>query len=111
MSKPDISEGEWTNEHIIGEILELNAAGKTPDDLGGYVHRELPKVEAYTNVVGQDSLTRFDDKKSGRSKSRRKKPSSGNRKAPNKNEVSARKPNPRRPKPKGNSKRRNNPEK
>lgn len=56
----------------VAEILAMNAKGKMPEDLKDFIIIEEPKeVETYSNVVGQDSLTRFDEKKS---RSRRNKP-------------------------------------
>ncbi|MBL4625751.1 MAG: hypothetical protein JKY42_11530 [Flavobacteriales bacterium] len=48
----------------VKEILALNKDGKKPGDLKGFV--KIAKQEVlpdYENVVGQDSLTRFDKKK------------------------------------------------
>ena len=46
----------------VKEIISLNKKGKKPSDLGQYQAMtapvEKPKPE-YSNVVGQDSLTRF----------------------------------------------------
>lgn len=62
----------------VQEIIEMNENGKQPEDLKLFAVREsAPKKEAYSNVVGQDSLTRFDKKKKkkaprkGRKKSRK----------------------------------------
>lgn len=60
----------------VKEIIAMNEEKKFPQDLKGFVEIEAPKEEAYSNVVGQDSLTRFDQKKTKRKK--RRKPS-GNR--------------------------------
>jgi cell fate regulator YaaT (PSP1 superfamily) len=47
----------------INEIIELNKKGKKPADLNDFAEIiEAPKEENYLNVVGQDSLNRFDDK-------------------------------------------------
>ncbi len=48
----------------VNEIIALNKDGKKPQSLEDFV-LELPtiKQESYQNVVGQDSLTRFDTKK------------------------------------------------
>ena len=48
----------------VNEIIALNKEGKKPQSLEDFV-LELPtiKQESYQNVVGQDSLTRFDTKK------------------------------------------------
>lgn len=53
------------------EIIGMNKSGKKPDDLDVELVEKKKSVD-YENVVGQDSLTRFDtEKKSGKS-SRRK---------------------------------------
>ena len=62
-------EGEWMNWHIIttdqaNEIISLNKKGKKVASLEEYATEliEDTKVE-FENVVGQDSLTRFDSPK------------------------------------------------
>ncbi|MCC1485518.1 PSP1 domain-containing protein [Winogradskyella immobilis] len=62
-------EGEWMNWHIIttdqaNEIIALNKKGKKVASLEEYATEliEDTKVE-FENVVGQDSLTRFDSPK------------------------------------------------
>lgn len=75
----------------VSEILEMNKNDKFPIDLKSYVETEEPKVEVYGNVVGQDSLTRFDEGKK-KSKGRKKRrnpnqkgkpnPKGGQKKAP-----------------------------
>jgi len=78
----------------VKEIIEMNENKKFPEDLKGFVEVEAPKEEAYSNVVGQDSLTRFDKKKTNRKKRRKPRgnkppqakgagnPSSGKKKRP-----------------------------
>lgn len=57
----------------VKEIIAMNEAGEKPMTLMDFMVEEIvEKEEVYTNVVGQDSLTRFDQKKS-----RRKKPNKG----------------------------------
>ena len=49
----------------VKKIIELNKKGVIPEDLieeKVYTHKEI-KTPDYENVVGQDSLTRFDEKK------------------------------------------------
>ncbi len=48
----------------VKEIIELNKAGKKPEHLMDYMLAESPKVEkvGYSNVVGQDSVSRFESK-------------------------------------------------
>ncbi len=67
------------NKDRVAEILEMNAAGEYPDNLLDFVEVEAPKEEAYGNVVGQDSLTRFDELKKPRGKNKKRK---GNRSKP-----------------------------
>ena len=62
-------EGEWMNWHILSatqanEIIEKNKKGEKVASLEEYAveHIEDTKTE-FENVVGQDSLTRFDNPK------------------------------------------------
>ena len=55
----------------VKEILALNEAKKFPEDLHDFVDIVEPVEESYTNVVGQDSLTRFDKQKTKRKKRRK----------------------------------------
>ncbi|HAA00569.1 MAG TPA: hypothetical protein DCD96_02880 [Flavobacteriales bacterium] len=75
--------GEFGITNIVGlkidrvkEIIALNKNGQQVDDLKGFVEVvEVVKEPDFDNVVGQDSLTRFDEKrnkKKGRHKDRRK---------------------------------------
>ena len=64
-------EGEWMNWHVISadqanEIIEINKQGKKVISLEEYAAEHISdnKVE-FENVVGQDSLTRFDNPKRG----------------------------------------------
>lgn len=60
----------------VKEVMEMNKAGNKPTELLVHVERKVvEKTPDYENVVGQDSLTRFD--KSKKSKSRNKKRGSG----------------------------------
>jgi hypothetical protein len=56
------------------EIIEMNKNGKKPMALEEFI-TEVPKAEKepFSNVVGQDSLTRFDRPKQTTSKKRRNK--------------------------------------
>ena len=84
-------EGEWMNWHKItaeqsNEIIDLNKKNKTVASLEEYVTDLIEDTKTeFENVVGQDSLTRFDNPKRNRkrknsrnrnnkSKNRRKKP-------------------------------------
>ena len=56
----------------VKEIIAMNEAGEKPVSLMDYMIEEVvEEEEVYANVVGQDSLTRFDQKKSRRKKSNR----------------------------------------
>jgi len=45
----------------VKEILKLNKEGKKPKDLNDFIEKEVKEVEiGYSNVVGQDSLNRFE---------------------------------------------------
>ena len=64
----------------VKELLQMNKEGNLPSDLNDFAITEAPKdiTEEYSNVVGQDELTRFDNKFKKKKKPKRKKPS-GNR--------------------------------
>ena len=77
-------ENEFANWHELtaekaNEIIELNKKGKKPLALEEFII-ESPKAEKepFSNVVGQDSLTRFDQPKQ-KGKKRRKKSRNKNR--------------------------------
>lgn len=81
-------EKEFMNWHELtaekaNEIIEMNKNGKKPMALEEFI-TEVPKAEKepFSNVVGQDSLTRFDRPKQTTSKKRRNK-------SRNKNKVEA----------------------
>jgi cell fate regulator YaaT (PSP1 superfamily) len=59
----------------VKEVLALNKEGKKPLDIRSE-ERSGKKVKEpdFENVVGQDSLTRFDSKKKAKSKKKKKKP-------------------------------------
>ena len=56
----------------VNEIIALNKEGEKPDDIS--VKKEMPKVKLpdFENVVGQDSLTRFDNTKKKKKKKKKK---------------------------------------
>ena len=66
----------------VKEVIELNRNGKFPADLNDFIETEIEIAEPdYSNVVGQDSLSRFEHsfKKKKKKKSRNKpKGESGN---------------------------------
>jgi cell fate regulator YaaT (PSP1 superfamily) len=57
----------------VKEVIEMNKAGKKPLDLKSYMVEEVVAEPDYTNVVGQDSLNRFDNafKKKGKNKKKK----------------------------------------
>lgn len=64
----------------VNEIVEMNKNGEQPSDLMDFVEfKEVVKEPDYANVVGQDSLTRFDGKKGGKNKKRRNNNNNKNR--------------------------------
>ena len=74
-------EGEWTNWHKLTvdqakEIIELNTKKKKVQSLEDYAAELIEDTKNdFENVVGQDSLTRFDSPKR-----RRKRKNNRNRK-------------------------------
>lgn len=76
-------EGEWTNWHKltinqVNEIIEINKKGRKIVSLEEYATELLADTKTeFENVVGQDSLTRFDNPK--RKKKRRNKRGRNNR--------------------------------
>ena len=102
----------------VNEIIAANKAGDKFDDLKDYEVELSPVVEDtdYLNVVGQDSLTRFDSSKKKKKRPNRntRKPGgkpaakSGDKPAPNqsgenkpRSNNNRRKSNPKGPKPQG----------
>jgi cell fate regulator YaaT (PSP1 superfamily) len=62
----------------VKEVMEMNKAGNKPTDLAIHVRKEIvEKKPDYENVVGQDSLTRFDKTKSKSKNNRKKRSGSG----------------------------------
>lgn len=81
-------EGEWMNWHKLttaqaNEIVALNAKNKKATSLEDYAEEliEDTKVE-FENVVGQDSLTRFDSPKRGKKRRNNRNRNKKRRKAP-----------------------------
>jgi cell fate regulator YaaT (PSP1 superfamily) len=72
-------EGEWMNWHKVSaekakEIIELNKQNKKAASLEDYIIEPIVNEEkTYGNVVGQDSLTRFDRPKSKKKSNRNRK--------------------------------------
>ncbi len=62
------------------EIIELNKKGQTVSSLEDIEEEELDeKIGFFENVVGQDSLTRFDKSKGKRKRNKRKRKASSNK--------------------------------
>ncbi|WP_242092332.1 PSP1 domain-containing protein [Aestuariivivens sediminicola] len=89
-------EGEWMNWHKItaqqaNEIIEINKKGKSVASLEEYVSDLMEDTKSeFENVVGQDSLTRFDNPRR-RNKRKNKRNSRNNnkrRKSQNRKNVS-----------------------
>ena len=71
-------ENDWMNWHQlnvdkVNEIVAMNKKGKSPASLEEFIEVvEVRNEELFNNVVGQDSLTRFDRPKRSRNKKRTK---------------------------------------
>lgn len=62
----------------VQQIIDMNEAGKMPEDLKDFAEVvEAVEEETYSNVVGQDSLTRFDKAKGTRKGRGKRKPRKG----------------------------------
>lgn len=60
----------------VKEVAEMNKAGNRPEELTvAAQHQEVQKEPDYENVVGQDSINRFDNSKKKKKKKRKKGPS------------------------------------
>ena len=76
----------------VKEVIEMNKRGEKPQEIGALVtQKEMEAAEApdFENVVGQDSLTRFDQSK----RNKKKKKKSGNK---NPNPAAQQNPNQQR---------------
>ncbi len=76
----------------VRNIQRMNEKGKKPDALNAHHEEEIIDTVRFDNVIGQDDLTRFDNVKDGKGKSKRgdnrntrgrKKSANGNSKKPN----------------------------
>jgi cell fate regulator YaaT (PSP1 superfamily) len=100
----------------VKEVMEMNKEGNKPADLLVHIEKKLlEKKPDYENVVGQDSLTRFDKSKKSKFKGNKKRgpegaaqprPANPNAAEPNANrpkpQVNRPNPNPNRPNPNAN---------
>lgn len=91
----------------VKAIIQMNEEGKTPDNLKEFAQPVDVQGETFSNVVGQDSLTRFDKAKKKRKKrkpSPSSKPRTGSKNQAGKNSNKRKKGNRRSPGNKGNRK-------
>lgn len=65
-------------ERVI-EIKKMNKEGKNPADLNDFVEEVFIEEPDYTNVVGQDSLNRFEHAFKKKKRRKKKGPNTGNR--------------------------------
>jgi cell fate regulator YaaT (PSP1 superfamily) len=73
--KDDPATWHALNKEQVLEILELNKKNEKVDSLEDFAQENIDEEKTtFENVVGQDSLTRFDRPKKRRKKKRRKKP-------------------------------------
>ncbi|MDQ3191563.1 MAG: hypothetical protein M3Q58_08215 [Bacteroidota bacterium] len=57
----------------VKAVIEMNSNGTKPEEISEQVKIKIEKTPDYENVVGQDSLTRFDNKKKPKKKKKKKK--------------------------------------
>lgn len=97
-------EENWVPLHVsrVNEILEMNKRNEYPEDLSEIVIQPklIEKVLDYENVVGQDSLTRLDDRnrKKKKNNNNRNKNKSGNGNSSHRRNTGNNRPNPNKPK-------------
>ncbi|MDQ3046833.1 MAG: hypothetical protein M3R27_04735 [Bacteroidota bacterium] len=96
----------------VKEVMEMNKAGNKPNDLLIHVEKKIvEKKPDYENVVGQDSLTRFDQKRKPKPKNNNKRrgpnpnPNPNPDANPNAQKTANQRqgPNPNKPKPNPNA--------
>ena len=63
----------------VNEIIEMNKNDKLPEDLNDYAEIIVEETKDYTDLAGQDSLTRFDNLNKSK-KNKRKKRNNRNQK-------------------------------
>jgi cell fate regulator YaaT (PSP1 superfamily) len=87
----------------VKEIIQLNKEKKKPNDLKDFEEEIVVNTPDYTNVVGQDDLSRFDDvfKKKRNKKRRKKNPKGGH--------TQKKAQNQQKDQPKGQTKKQTNP--
>lgn len=79
----------------VKEIIELNKAGTRIDKLASEISAVIAKEIDYTNVVGEDSITRFDEKTQKTNKRRKNKRRKNSNKSGNGNNQNRRRRNDR----------------
>ncbi|MGB5982821.1 MAG: regulatory iron-sulfur-containing complex subunit RicT [Nonlabens sp.] len=77
-------DGEWTNWHTlttdqVHEIVKKNKAKEKVAGIETYATELIVEEVSFENVVGQDSLTRFDQKSTGRKKRNKKRRNNRNK--------------------------------
>jgi len=75
---------EWVAVKLddVKRIMAMNEKGEKPETLSDFnANKPSEESVAYENVVGQDELTRFDNKNNRRRKGNRRKPTGNNPKA------------------------------
>jgi len=63
----------------VKEVIEINKTGEKAEELKEYAVAQIEARPDYANVVGQDDLTRFDNKHKKRNKRRNNRKKTGNR--------------------------------
>jgi cell fate regulator YaaT (PSP1 superfamily) len=94
----------------VKEVLEMNRNGAFPEELSIHkkeVGKPIVKEPDFENVVGQDSITRFDKNKGGKSQGHRNKFKGGNPQNPSKNPSNPQNSNDRNKQSAGKNFRRN----
>ena len=84
----------------VKEIIEMNKAGKKPVDLKDFIVEIEVEEPDYTNVVGQDSLNRFDNVFKRKKKNKNKKRSGQKGQNQGQNAQNSKNPNQSKNKPK-----------
>jgi cell fate regulator YaaT (PSP1 superfamily) len=56
----------------VKEIIDMNKQKVIPPDLAGYISQETEHIPGYKDMVGQDSLTRMDNRKSKKKRKKKK---------------------------------------
>jgi cell fate regulator YaaT (PSP1 superfamily) len=96
------------------ELIEMNKRGEKPEVLVEKVKEKIEvKAPDFENVVGQDSLTRFDKQKSGRNKKKKKKgnnPQGGNPQQPGANQQRPQQNQPQKSQPRPHGQQQGNPQ-